>query len=100
MSEGEAVGKGRRLYISKADIMKQGLTEGCLGCRFLAEGGKRTQGHSEGCRARLEAEIAKTEEGMARLAEAYLRSLPRDEGERTWCRCVGTSCSSSATEIR
>ena len=32
MTEAEAIGKGRRLYISKADIMKHGLTEGCLGC--------------------------------------------------------------------
>ena len=48
MAEAEAIGKGRRLYMSKADIMKHGLTEGCLGCRCLAEG-KRAQGHSEGC---------------------------------------------------
>ena len=70
--------KGRRLYISKSDIMKHGLTEGCLGCRCLAEG-KRAQGHSEGCRTRLEAEIAKTEEGRTRLTAAYVRSLPRGE---------------------
>ena len=79
MAEAEAIGKGRRLYISKADDIKHGLIEGCLGCRCLAEG-KRAQGHSEGCRARLEAEIAKTEEGRARLTTAYLRGLPRDEG--------------------
>ena len=59
--------------------MKHGLTEGCLGCRCLAEE-KRAQGHSEGCYARLEAEIAKTEEGRARLTTAYLRGLPRDGG--------------------
>ena len=79
VAEAEAIGNGRRLYISKADLMRHGLTEGCLGCRCLAEE-KRAQGHSEGCRARLEAEIAKTEEGRARLTTAYLRSLPRDEG--------------------
>ena len=79
MAEAEAIGKDRRLYISKADIMKYGLTEGCLECRCLAEG-KRAQGHSEGCRARLGAEIAKTEEGRARLTTAYLRSFPRYEG--------------------
>ena len=78
MAEAEAIGKGRRLYTSKADLMKHGLTEGCLGCRCLAEG-KRAQGHSEGCRARLEAEVAKTEDGRARLTTAYLRGLPRDE---------------------
>ena len=45
MAEAEAIGKGRRLYISKADIMNHELTEGCLVCRCLAEG-KRAQGHS------------------------------------------------------
>ena len=45
MAEAEAIGKGRRLCISK-DIVKHGLTEGCLGCRCLAEG-KRAQGHSD-----------------------------------------------------
>ena len=58
MAEAEAIGKGRRL-ISKADLMKHGLTAGRLGCRCLAEG-KRAQGHSERCRARLDAEIAKS----------------------------------------
>ena len=81
MAEAEAIGKGRRLDISKADIMKHGLIEGCFGCRCFAEG-KRAQGHSEGCRARLEAESAKTEEGRARLTTSYLRSLPRDEGRQ------------------
>ena len=65
MAEAEAIGKSRRLYISKVDLMKHGLTEGCLGCR---------------CRARLEAEVVKTEDGRARLTTAYLRGLPRDEG--------------------
>ena len=32
----EAIGKGRRLYINKADIMKHGLTDGCLGCGCFA----------------------------------------------------------------
>ena len=59
--------------------MKHGLTEGCLGCRCLAEG-KRAQGHPKGCRARLEAEIAKTEDGRARLTQAYVRGWPRDGG--------------------
>ena len=81
MAEAEAIGKTRRLYINKADIMKHGLTEGCLGCRSFAEG-KRAQGLSVGCRARLQAEIAKTDEGRLRLTTAYLRGLARDEGRR------------------
>ena len=56
--------------------MKYGLTDGCQRCRCLAEG-KRAQGHSEGCRARLESEIAKTEEGRIRLTTACLRGLDR-----------------------
>ena len=78
MAEADAIGKARRLYINKVDIMKHGLTEGCLGCRSFAEG-KRAQGHSEGCRARLEAEIAKSDDGRVRLTTAYLRGLARDE---------------------
>ena len=74
-----SIGKGRLLYSSEADLMNHGLIEGCLGCRCFAEG-KRAHGHSEGCRTRLEAEIAKTEEGRTRLTTAYLRGLPRDEG--------------------
>ena len=43
IAEAEALAKTRRLYISKADIMKHGLTEGCPGCRAIAEG-KRAHG--------------------------------------------------------
>ena len=60
------------------------------GCRCPAEG-KRAQGHSEGCRARLEAEITKTEEGRTRLTSAHLRGLPRYEG-----RGPGASAEASA----
>ena len=74
MAEVDAIGKGRCLYISKANLMEHGLTERCLGCRCLAEE-KRAQGHSEGCRTRLEAEIAKTEEGRTRLTMAFLRGF-------------------------
>ena len=68
MAEAEAI--GRRLYISKADIMKHGLTEGCLGCRCLGEG-KRAQAHSEGCRTRLEAQITKTEDESNSVSEKF-----------------------------
>ena len=52
--------------------MKHGLTEGCVGCRSFEEG-KRAQRHSKECRARLEAEIAKSDDGRVRLTTAYLR---------------------------
>ena len=90
IAEAEAFGKGRRLYISKA---------GCLGCRCLAEG-KRAQGRSECCRTRLEAEIARSEDGRARLTPAYLRSLPRDEGRRPGAGVKAPAAVPSATEIR
>ena len=74
MAEAGAIRKGRRLYISKAHIIEHGLTEGCLGCRCVAEG-KRAQGHSDGCRTRLEAEIAKSVDGRTHMTTAYLRSF-------------------------
>ena len=49
MAEADGIGQRRRQYISKADIMKRVLTEGCLGCRCLEEG-QRAQGHSQECR--------------------------------------------------
>ena len=54
--------KARRLLTNEADIMKRRLTEGCLGRRAFAAG-KRAQGHSEGCRVRLQAQIAKSNDG-------------------------------------
>ena len=44
MAEAEAIGKTRRLYINKADIIKHGLTEGCLGLPLhrRRESGART----------------------------------------------------------
>ena len=78
IEEAEAIGKMRRLYINKADIMKHGMAEGCLGCRSFAEG-KRAQEHSEGCWARFEAEVAKTDEGRVRLTASYLRGPARED---------------------
>ena len=49
----EAMGRTRRLYINKADNM--GLTD-VSGAR------KRAHGLCKGCRSRLDAEIAKTDE--------------------------------------
>ena len=78
MAEAEAIGKTRRLHINQADMKKHGFTDGCLGCRCFAAG-KRAQGHFEGCRARLEAAITKSDDGRVRLTTAFLRFLARDE---------------------
>ena len=78
MAQADALGKVRRLYITKSDIMKYWLPDGCAGCRAIAEG-KRAHGHPEGCWAGLEAELAKTDDGTVRLTTAYLRDLARDE---------------------
>ena len=74
MAEAEAIGKGRRLHISKADIMKHGLTEGCLGCGSELKDTLKDAVHDSKLKS------PRTEEGRARLTTAYLRSLPRDEG--------------------
>ena len=80
MAEAEAIGKGRRLSISKADSMKHGLTEGWLGCRCLAEGKRALKDILKDAVHDSKLKSQKTEEGRARCTTAYLKGLPRDEG--------------------
>ena len=64
----------RRLYITKRDIRKYGMTPQCPGCTAVNRGGKAAN-HSEQCRDRIEKEIAekepeKFERAVERMAEA------------------------------
>ena len=62
----------RRLYLKQSDLMAQGTSDRCPGCRALVSDG-RAQGHTEECRIRVEGELRKTEEGKARLRAAASR---------------------------
>ena len=66
----------RRLYIKKADIDAYGYTEGCVKCDHdLKYGfGRTTKGHSDICRKRITAELAKTLAGIERVMAASGRA--------------------------
>ena len=57
----------RRLKLAKKDFAQFGLTIGCAGCKQLTRASGSAVNHSENCRSRIEAELAKTAEGKARL---------------------------------
>ena len=67
--------KSRRLYIKLSDVEAYGYTEGCPKCDHdLKYGfGRTTKGHSDKCRARITAELAKTPAGRERIAAAIGR---------------------------
>ena len=59
-------GKVRRMMITPAMLDKYGYTEGCDGCRTKRAGLKERRGHTEECRARIEAAMAEDSEDKGR----------------------------------
>ena len=57
----------RRAGLAHKDFDNFGYTEVCRGCEFLQTWIGQRQNHSDQCRDRLEAELAKSEEGQVRL---------------------------------
>ena len=49
----------RRMYMKPADFAKHRFTQGCPGCAYAQTGIGTKRNHSEVCRKRIEAEIAK-----------------------------------------
>ena len=52
------------------DFDKFDYTEDCRGCEFLQTGLGGRQNHSDACRARIETELDKSEEGRERLGKS------------------------------
>ena len=67
----------RRMRIGKALLSKYGYSSNCEGCRFSRAGLGETRGHTEDCRARIEAAMACDEEGRRTLEEQRLRMSRR-----------------------
>ena len=64
----------RRVYLHAADFDQFGLTRGCTKCNYKLKNGTWGSGsHSNQCRDRMEAELAKTPMGLARLMAASTR---------------------------
>eukprot|EP00973_Karenia_brevis_P069230 9626545-Karenia_brevis.AAC.1 len=57
-----------------------GYTSRCAGCRAIRTDAKNPQNHSEECRRRVEAELAKTPEGKGKIEEAEERMSKRKRG--------------------
>ena len=57
----------RRIRLEQKDFDRLGYTQNCRGCEFLSTGIGVRQGHSSQCRARMEKDLAETEDGKARL---------------------------------
>ena len=57
-----------RTQLRRADFEQWGLSEGCLGCRYVRTGEGRQQAHSEACRRRIEGLLKGDPVGSARLA--------------------------------
>ena len=89
-SRKEHVPQARRAYIRQKDLDAHGYTKNCAKCQSIILYGPQASStpHTDECRARIEAEWAKTEEGRARLQQAENRTdrfieLKIREGEAT-----------------
>ena len=77
----DKVYNARNVYLQASDFENFGLTRGCMKCDHkLKYGTWGSSPHSQACRRRIEAELAKTPSGMARLRTASTR-LDRSQGE-------------------
>ena len=63
-----------RAYIKQPDLDTFGYTQGCKRCQHILTYGSGTMPHSDACRARIMAELAKTPSGRARLARMNERA--------------------------
>ena len=65
----------RRVYIKPADIAQYGYISGCPKCEHEMKygAGRSSAPHSEKCRQRIMEDLAKTDEGQARIARASAR---------------------------
>ena len=66
----ESITKARKMYIRQADLDVFGYTAGCKKCQSILGRGKgeASTPHSDICRKRIMTEMAKTDEGVERLA--------------------------------
>ena len=74
----------RKVYISKDDLEIHGYTVGCPGCESVLRGTTR-QGHTEGCRRRVEKELEGTEKAMRakkKVNEYVDKKMTEDEEAR------------------
>ena len=70
----EKTSLARRVYLRASDFDEHGMTRGCPKCdHFLKHNSWGTRPHSSACRARITAELVKTEGGRIRIGMAAER---------------------------
>jgi hypothetical protein len=71
----ELISMARQVYIKPKDLERYGLTRKCKKCDHERAycPGRTSAAHSKVCRVRIMKELAKTEEGQARIAAAAVR---------------------------
>ena len=67
--------RAARTNLRRADFEQYGLSEGCLGSRYLRTGQGRQQAHGEACRRRIEEVLRGNSSGSAWLAAAMKGSV-------------------------
>ena len=96
----------RRFRINKKDLEEHGYTDGCVMCDHMARYGTAKPGcyHTDTCRTRMLAEIAKTEAGQQRLTawntrvnRAIAEQIERADGAAQDARAPEQSLESSLT---
>ena len=84
VEDDEVIGEAKRTHFKDAAFEKYGFTVGCPGCETRGKKGLRMRGHTEQCRQRIEAELAK--EKNERWRRAAMRrgewSAPEAEQEK------------------
>ena len=73
--------QARRLKLDKQDFLTHGYTAGCPGCLYYRSGIGARAGHTEECRTRMEACLAETAVGAARITAARERVQQHAERE-------------------
>jgi hypothetical protein len=70
----DRTGQGsRRVKLLRQDFERAGLTIGCNGCKAMSRRAAGAVNHSEACRARVQADMAKYPDAAARIAQANAR---------------------------
>jgi hypothetical protein len=75
--------QARKMYVTKADVVKFGGTDGCHGCACIALGSSAVQPHSDECRTRIAKKLMESESGARRLEEHRRRRRGVERKENT-----------------
>ena len=90
---GQRTGERKAMYLSRKDFERHGFTDGCIGCRDISSGKKRTSSfispHNVACRRRMESAVKEADPDRWQMSEIRRR--------RAAALCGGSSYSYSSS---